>query len=155
MIYALAGAAAYAATVAGFQTTPYDDLFDAAAKKHGVPSNLLRAIARKESGFRNVSSPPNANGTRDHGIMQVNERTAAHYGVTVDALMSPAVCVDVAARLLSDIRRELMKRGTFSPFNLCVAYNVGGDLSPYSIGEAYAGVVVLHWLRYDLARVFA
>jgi soluble lytic murein transglycosylase-like protein len=150
-----AGAAAYAFAVKDFGATPYDREFDAAGAKYGVPSNLLRAIARKESNFRNVDSRPNANGTVDHGVMQVNDRTAAHYGVSVSALSNPATCIDVAAHLLSDIRRELIARGRFSPFTWPAAYNVGGDLQPAAIGEAYASAVLFNWIRYDLGRVLA
>lgn len=155
VILTLAGAAAYLAAVNGFSVTPYDREFDQAAAKYGVPSNLLRAIARKESGFRNVDSLPNANGTRDHGVMQINDSIAAHYGIAIPALANPATNIDTAARLLADIRRELIARKTWSPFNWPMAYNVGGDLRPATVGEAYAGVVVLHWLRYDLGRLTA
>lgn len=155
MLLFFAAASAWAFAVKDFQTTPYDAAFETSAAKYGVPANLLRAIARKESNFRNVHSKPNANGTADHGVMQVNDRTAAHYGVAVADLMRPEVCIDVAARLLRDIRRELIARGRFSPFTWPAAYNVGGDLEPAAIGEAYASAVLMNWIRYDLGRALA
>lgn len=157
MLWLVVGAAAGLAwIVRDHLTTPYDALFDTAGAKHKVPSNLLRAIAWWESrGSFNASavSPENSNGSRDYGLMQINSRTLAAYGLSVSAALSPATSIDTAARLLVEIRKTLGPR--FSAFTWPMAYNVGPDLAPHAAGQVYASQVLWHWQLYDLGRALA
>lgn len=136
-------------------TTPFDAAFDRVAHARGVPSNLLRALARHESNFRpDAVGPLNANNTRDYGLMQINEKTAAKYNVTpAQLLANPELSIDVAARTLVDMRHALGDR--FSAYTWPMAYNVGPDLEPRAVGESYASKVFWHWNLYDVGRLFA
>ena len=94
--------------------TPYGELFQAAAAKHGVDANLLVAVARQESGFNpKAVSPAGA-----QGIMQLMPGTAAGLGVTNS--FDPAQAIDGAARLLKSLIAE------FGRTDLALAsYNAG------------------------------
>lgn len=155
-IVLLGAAAGLAFAVRNHLSTPFDPLFDAAGARHQVPSNLLRAIAWWESrGMFNAGaiSPSNANGTRDYGLMQINERTGAALGFTTTQLLDPATSIDAAARWLVKLRQELGSR--FSSFSWPAAYNVGSDLSPSAAANAYASAVFWHWGLYDVGRSLA
>ncbi|GAA0910632.1 lytic transglycosylase domain-containing protein [Virgisporangium aurantiacum] len=93
---------------------PYADLFNAAGARHGVPPQLLAAVARVESEFnRRAVSPAGA-----QGLMQLMPSTAR--GLGVDAF-DPAQAVDGAARILKANLKE------FGSVDLALAaYNSGG-----------------------------
>lgn len=58
--------------------TSMDDIFEEAAKTYGVPAQLLKAVAKAESGFN-----PNAvSGAGAIGVMQLMPATAQSLGVT-------------------------------------------------------------------------
>lgn len=74
---------------------PYDDLF---RKYFEGEWRLAKAVCQAESGLRaDAVSPTNRNGTRDHGLCQINDSNArlAEGG----NLLDPEVNVRVAARL--------------------------------------------------------
>jgi soluble lytic murein transglycosylase-like protein len=151
LVLVLGGVAAIAYATLSYRSTPYDDDFDRIGAQFGVPSNLLRAIARKESSMRaDAISPANANGSRDYGLMQVNSSNLSRLGISIAAALTPAVSIRVAATILAEMRRTLGDR--FSSFTWPAAYNVGPDLQPTAVGQAYAGSVMYHWLLYDLGR---
>jgi len=75
-----------------------------AAEAFQIPRLVIAAVWAHENGRVGVCSPPNANGTRDCGPMQVNTVQIADYaafGVTLEGLRDDA-CVNfaVAAHLL-------------------------------------------------------
>ena len=95
-------------------TAPYGDLFAAAEQKYGVPSALLSAVAKQESGY----NPTAVSHAGAQGLMQLMPGTAKHLGVTDP--FDPAQAIDGAARML----RDLTKR--FGSTELAVAaYNAG------------------------------
>ena len=107
-------------------------LFEAATQRYGLPSGLLQAVARAESGFN-----PNAvSRAGAQGLMQIMPGTAR--GLGVDPL-DPAQAVDGAARLLSDLI------GQFGSLDLALAaYNAGpgavrrhGGIPPFAETRAY------------------
>ena len=107
-------------------------LFEAATARHGLPSGLLQAVAKAESGFN-----PNAVSRAGAlGLMQLMPGTAR--GLGVDPL-DPAQAIDGAARLLSD------HLATFGSIDLALAaYNAGpgavrrhGGVPPYAETRAY------------------
>lgn len=153
----LVGAAALAWLVKDHTSTPYDPIFDASGARYGVPSNLLRAIARVESGFNpgalNPATGNYPNGSRDVGLMQINSSNGTRFGLSRADLLDPAKSVDAAARLLVELRTQLGDR--FSPFTWPAAYNVGPDLEPATVGSAYASRVLYHWELYDFGRMLA
>lgn len=121
----LAGAGLSAATAAsgqgasqrnraGSMGTPYDALFAAAGRKHGVEPALLAAVAKAESGF----DPAATSRAGARGLMQLMPATAR--GLGVDPLV-PAQAVDGAARLLSGYLRDYDGRTDLA----LAAYNAG------------------------------
>lgn len=81
-----------------------------AAAKHNLNYLLLRAIAEQESSFNPnaglaVGSSINANGTKDHGLMQINSTwfpLLASYGITPQNIYNPCINADVGAWILSE-----------------------------------------------------
>lgn len=151
------GGAALAYIVADHLHTPYDPDFDEIGAKYGVPSNLLRALARVESGFNPAARNPKTGtypaGNYDVGLMQVNTTTGSRLGYTAVQLGAPRTSIEAAARLLVMNRQALGNR--YSPQALAASYNVGVDLKPADVGAAYAAKVLYHWNLYDMGRVLA
>lgn len=154
VFFVVAGAAAWVYS-AGFQATPFDALFRSAAAKWSVDENLLRAIAWVESRLNaRAVSPPNRNGTKDYGLMQINEATARALGVPVDRLLDPEVSIDTAARLLSLLKKELGR--IFSLPTLVSAYNAGSPtvLKSGIVNPDYVGKVLSAHVRFAIGTIF-
>lgn len=115
----------------------YTSDFVTSGAAHGVPANLLAAVAKAESGLNpNATSPAGA-----EGLMQLMPGTAAGLGVNP---WDPASAIDGAARLLSsDYQR-------FGSWSLALAaYNAGagavasyGGIPPYPETENYVTKVL-------------
>lgn len=119
-----AGVVAAAFVVQDHGASPYDAAFDRIGRELLIPPLLLTAIARVESGFRaDAVSPPNRNGTRDLGLMQINEATARAMGREHARLLEPDYSIETAARLLVALRREL--GDLWSTWTWIAAYNAG------------------------------
>jgi soluble lytic murein transglycosylase-like protein len=114
----------------------YRGLYIAAGKRHRVDPNLLHAIALKETGEQpQLVSPANTNGTRDYGLMQINDVNLAKYGLTTTTALDPAKNIDAAARLVRDI---LAAAPTFSVLDVFSVYNAGfsdHDADPATPGK--------------------
>lgn len=118
----------------------YQQLFDTASAKYGVPSSLLSAVARVESGYDPTAvSPAGA-----QGLMQLMPDTASGLGVNA---FDPAQAVDGAARLLAG---HLKTYGGSVPLALA-AYNAGpgavaryGGVPPYPETQAYVARVLAY-----------
>jgi hypothetical protein len=108
--------------------TPYKQLFETAAAKHGVPARLLAEVARAESGF----NPRAVSHAGAQGLMQLMPSTARGLGVT--NAFDPAQAVDGAARLLKSNLQQ------FGRTDLALAaYNAGpGAVSKYHGIPPYA-----------------
>ena len=82
----------------------YEHCFLAAAERHTVNPDILRAIASVESSNRPHAVNRNPNGSYDYGLMQINSihlPELAKYGIGRHDLMEPCVSIHVAAFLLS------------------------------------------------------
>jgi soluble lytic murein transglycosylase-like protein len=146
--------AAAALLVADYVSTPFDAIFDAEGDASGVPGTLLRAIARHESGFRaDVVGVPNPNGTRDYGLMQINDATARAMGLEVGKLLDPRYNVHAAVALLLRLKREL--GNAYSPQTWIAAYNAGSPaiLKRGVFNVAYTSEVTWHWQLYQLGSL--
>jgi soluble lytic murein transglycosylase-like protein len=79
--------------------------WDMASLRYGVPVEILVAIAKQESNFNaKAISPPNSNGSRDIGMMQINEwwlPKLEAYGITREKLLDPCINLNVGAWILS------------------------------------------------------
>jgi hypothetical protein len=117
---------------AGASTTPFDRLFESAGARHGISSDILRAVARAESGFRtDAVSPAGA-----QGLMQLMPSTARGLGVNP---FDPAQAIDGAAGILAG---NLRKFGSLD--KALAAYNAGpgavqryGGVPPYAETQNY------------------
>jgi len=89
--------------------TPASACWNQVAKRHGVPADLLYAIATVESGLNSKAvnrSHFARTGSYDIGLMQINSRhlpRLARYGITEASLFEPCTNLDVGAWLLSDL----------------------------------------------------
>ena len=159
-IYIVAPIVGVAALVgSSYTSTPYDRDFDLVGHEEEVDPDLLRAIGRQESNFRaGAVSPPNTNGTRDYGLMQINERTAVALGVQPGALIPPAPghvvrSITLAARLLRAVRRELGERANY--WTVIAAYNAGSPaiLRRGIFNQPYVSSVAFHHQMYVLGSL--
>lgn len=92
------GGAAGAGSSGG--STPYDDIFDEAAKQYGLDPRILKTTALKE----NAALDPNAigknsNGTQDMGLMQHNSKYLDERGLGNGAWKDPRASIFAAAKL--------------------------------------------------------
>ncbi|WP_238993643.1 transglycosylase SLT domain-containing protein [Nocardioides caldifontis] len=102
--------------------TPYKNLFESAAAKHGVSAKLLAEVARAESAF----NPRAVSHAGAQGLMQLMPSTARGLGVTNS--FDPAQAVDGAARLLKSHLQQFGKTEL-----ALAAYNAGpGAVSKYN-----------------------
>lgn len=73
--------------------------------KYGISPYLLHAIARTESNLNpRIVSRPNANGSYDIGLMQINSSwlpIIARHGITEAQLLEPCVSIEVGAWILA------------------------------------------------------
>ncbi len=105
---------------------PYNQCFERAAKRYGLPKALLLAVARGESDF-NTRAVSHANAV---GLMQILwPGTAKHLGIwRKSALYDPCTNVDAGTRYL----KELLKHYNGEVHLALAAYNYG----PGRIGVA-------------------
>lgn len=118
-----------------------DDIFKEAASKYGVSENLLKAVAKAESGF-NANAVSSAGAI---GIMQLMPSTAASLGVTdpYDAAQN----IMGGAKLLS----RLLKKYNGDTSLALAAYNAGsgnvdkyGGIPPFKETQNYVSKVLAY-----------
>ncbi len=110
----------------------YEALFESASAAYGIPEGLLSAIAQVESNYNpNITSAPNANGTTDQGIMQINSANVASSGINP---YDPTQAIPYAAGMLANLYAQ------FGSWGEAVAgYNGGaGAVKP---GQPYSAQV--------------
>lgn len=126
-------------TVSGQKTTDMDEIFQQAANQYGVPANLLKAVAKAESGF-----DPNAvSSCGAQGVMQLMPSTAAALGVQdpLDAEQN----IMGGAKYLS----EMLNRYGGDTQLALAAYNAGsgnvakyGGVPPFKETQSYISKVM-------------
>lgn len=79
-------------------------IIDAAAKRHGVPTEALLAIAQIESRMNPHADNPNSSAS---GLFQFTSRTAREYGLTGNKRNDIAAQADAAARMAANNSRAL------------------------------------------------
>lgn len=113
----LLGAAALLPYVA--QATCWEE----ASQSYGIPVTVLIAVAKTESGFKPDALNRNTNGSRDIGLMQINDiwlPTLAKFGINEKALLDACTNLKVGAWILSNNAKKLGWN-----WNAIGAYNVG------------------------------
>lgn len=108
-------------------------LIEEAARRHGLPVELLDSIAAVESGYNPTAVSPKG----AIGLMQLMPATAAQLNADP---ADPAQNVDAAARYL----RELLERYDYGLYRALAAYNAGagavdrhGWIPPYRETQLY------------------
>jgi type IV secretion system protein VirB1 len=72
----------------------------------GLDPTIIVGIARHESGLDPMRiSPPNPNGSRDYGLMQINDRNFRWLGLTEQTALDPCQSIAAAAHLLTSYSR--------------------------------------------------
>jgi soluble lytic murein transglycosylase-like protein len=96
-------------------------MLDAASDKYGIPPNILKAVAWKESRWR-----PGAlsfDGQHGKGVMQIDDRF--HQFAKTQDVFDPAKNIDYGAKYLADLYE---KTGSWSA--ALKRYNGGSDYPP-------------------------
>lgn len=97
--------------------------FEEAGQKYSLPAEVLRAVAKTESGFNARAVNVNTNGSRDLGLMQINTSwlsTLKNHGITERDLYQPCTNVMIGAWILAN---NAQRHGW--NWNAIGAYNVG------------------------------
>jgi soluble lytic murein transglycosylase-like protein len=125
-----------------YTTDQIQQMIRDAAAKYGVPPGIALGVAAHESGFNPAAiNTANPNGTKDYGVMQLNDTTVATMGVA-DPL-DPLQNIDAGVKLLGSL---LAKYGGNST-NALWAYasgpgNVGPSKTPNTIAENF-----INWVQ--------
>lgn len=83
----------------------YREMFERAAKDQGEDADLLHAIAWHESNLNpSAISLPNRNGSKDWGLMQINDVNLAPLGLNQQTALLPEASANAAAKLIKSIR---------------------------------------------------
>lgn len=107
--------------------TPYAELLEAAARRHGLDARLLSAMTVAESS--NDPTAVSVKGAR--GLMQLMPATARRFGVEPEALFDPASNIEAGARYV----RWLAERFDGDLERVLAAYNAGEG-----VVDRYGGV---------------
>jgi soluble lytic murein transglycosylase-like protein len=154
LLLGLGLAASFAAAVVRHRKTPFDSLFEEQGKLYRIEPDMLRAIAKTESDMQPTAvSKPNVNGSRDYGLMQVNDRTAKVLGLSdPKALLDPAVAIRTASILLDRLRTEL--GASFNPYTWVASYNAGSPAIKARgiFNLEYVSRVFFHWQLFAIGR---
>lgn len=86
-----------------YTISPYDNIFKRVARRHHLDWRLLSAIAFCESRFNPEAQSPRG----AVGMMQVMPHIAAHWDVTAEELLDPAINIDVACHLYKSTQKQL------------------------------------------------
>ena len=111
------------------------------ANSRGIDPAIALAIASHESGFNpNAVNTANPNGTKDWGVMQLNDTTVQTIGVTNP--LDPKQNIDAGVSLLAG----LLNRYSGNVRNALWAYasgpgNVGPTKTPNSIAQGFIDYV--------------
>jgi soluble lytic murein transglycosylase-like protein len=84
----------------------HEACFVQASDRYSIDAKILKAIAKTESDFvEKIISKPNANGSYDIGMMQINSSwlpTLAKFGINQQALLNACTNIHVGAWVLAN-----------------------------------------------------
>jgi len=135
---------------AAAESVPWRGCFEAAARLHQVPMDLLLGVAATESSM-NADARSHANA---HGVMQIQwPGTARHLGVRrVSELYNPCLNIELGARYLAELQarfdddeRLALAAYNYGPTRIERVLAGGGELPPGAIG--YVDRVARHRAR--------
>lgn len=117
-------------------TGKYRSLYEAAGQNYGVDPDVLHAIALQETRENPAAiSPPNVNGTRDYGLMQINSSNLQRFGLDETSALDPEQSVNAAAQLVAEIHAQLGSTSILDTFSI---YNAGSHNGAARITDAGA-----------------
>ncbi len=140
----------------------FEPIIRAAALRHGLDPQLVKAVIAVESGFE----PTAVSDKGAVGLMQVLPATGERYGLRSDArrtvaakLTDPVLNIEIGTRYLSDLRRLFTGR----PQLALAAYNAGEQavvryrnaIPPFPETQAYVRLVDQFHAFYDPGRYAA
>ena len=133
------------------------DSIKSAATKYQFDAALVGAFAKVESNFNpDAISPPNSNGTRDYGLMQINTVNFSRYNVDIANVLDPDINLNAALTILRDYQSQLASAGHTAINELVSAYNQGvRGLTTYGIRNvSYVAQVMGYYALYSLRGDF-
>lgn len=110
-------------------------LLEAAARRHAIPPDILKAVAYQESGWR--ADAKSFDGGHGKGVMQIDDRF--HEFAKTRAVWDPAKNIEYGSRYLKKLYRE---KGTWKA--ALKRYNGGSDYPP----KIFAHVQKRPWTRW-------
>lgn len=113
----LAATATFAAVAA------HASCWEAASQDYGIPVNVLKAVAKTESGFNKNAMNTNSDGSHDIGMMQINSSwlpTLQKFSIDETSLKDACINLKVGAWILSNNAKRFGWN-----WNAIGAYNVG------------------------------
>jgi len=136
--------------------TAFDDLFSKFGTKYNVDSDLLRAIAQKESSMQADALAIEPSGHKSYGLMQILDTTAISLGIRdFDKLFDADTNIEAGSRLMSENRKTLGDK--FSLDTWIASYRAGapnvkklGIVSPKTID--YVADVKQHYYLFKIGR---
>lgn len=127
-VLVLGGAAI--AQLAAF-AVPWPQRYRALFEKYAPPgrrllnADVLHALAWQESNFYpGAVSPANTNGSRDWGLMQINDANLGALGLTKETALLPEPSIQAAAKLLGQLEPKARNVA-----DLVAMYNAGASSS--------------------------
>jgi soluble lytic murein transglycosylase-like protein len=95
--------------------------------RYSLDPFMLLGIMKRESQFKpEAISPPNTNGTRDYGLMQINSGGFEELGVNAATVLVAEINVEAACKLLQQKRTTLVSHfGSVTDSQLISSYNQG------------------------------
>jgi type IV secretion system protein VirB1 len=97
----------------------------AASCQHVAAPATVVGIAQHESGFDPLRIHQNADGSRDYGLMQINERNFGWLGLTEQTALDPCASIAAGAAVLTALSRYNSGSPTRSlPYALAVSARI-------------------------------
>lgn len=137
---------------ASFSTSPFDELIEEAAQRHGVDADLVRAVIKVESNF----DPQAVSAAGAKGLMQLMDSTAATLGVrnSFDVAQNIEGGVSYLAQQLQRFRGD--------PRLALAAYNAGpgavqkyGGVPPFTETQTYVQRVLNYYRSGDAGHDYS
>jgi len=126
-----------------------------AASKYGLDPLIILAIAKAESNLiASAVSKPNKNGTKDYGLMQINEINLEFVGATKDTILNPKTNIFGGAHLLNHKRTYILQKlGRITTQMLISSYNQGEGATVKRGIMANAAYVAKVWYWYGIYKL--
>lgn len=88
-------------------TVPLKAFVKQSCEKAGVSYPVCEAVIEQESNWNpEATNVGNRNGTTDHGLMQINSRTAKEYGLSIRDLYDPKINVLAGLKKLQECKQR-------------------------------------------------